>query len=104
MKKKVTDIVSGLLNTDKVEEIQTPIQEAKVEDTKTYVAPTYTDSAFGLFKDKQTGEWVVTEIEYDPATLQVKNEIKLIPSGDNVRAVGFERFRITVGRKLMGKE
>ena len=64
---------------------------------------TFKNTAYGLFKDPKTGEWIVTELWYDPTTLQVSNEIKLIPSGDISKAVGLERFRITVGRHLIDK-
>lgn len=74
-----------------------------MESEMNSVIPSFSETAYGLFKNKETGEWVVTEIAYDPNTLQVKNEVKLIPSGDNTRAVGEERFRITVGRRIFSR-
>lgn len=85
--------------SEALEESETLLSKNETESESS----NFSANAYGLFKDKTTGEWVVTEIAYDPITLQVKNEVKLIPSGDSSKAVGFERFKITVGRHLMGK-
>lgn len=84
-------------NSETMLEVQEETPESSVVSTN------FSETAYGLFKDAKSGEWVVTELSYDPVTLKVKDEVKLIPSGDNTRAVGMERFRITVGRHLFNK-
>lgn len=55
----------------------------------------YTSLALGIHKDNKTSEWVVSELHYDPSTLEVDPVVKTYPTG-GLRDMAIEKFKLRV--------
>lgn len=59
-----------------------------------------TETAFGIFKNKETGMWFLVEIKYDPLNGST-SPAEFTNMNDNSRDNASDRFRIAVANKLM---
>ncbi len=60
----------------------------------------FTDSAFGMFKNKDTGLWSLVEIKYDPLNLTISQKIVETKLTNNDRETAEYRFKILLGETL----
>lgn len=55
----------------------------------------YTSLALGIHRDSKTTEWVVSELHYDPNTLEIDPTVKIYPTG-GLRDMAIEKFKLRV--------
>lgn len=75
----------------KTNKVGRPRKEEAVGSTE----PNYTHKAFGIHKSKN-GEWVVSELRYNPSTGDISPEIKEEFNSIGNRDGAIEAFKLTV--------